>query len=261
MAKRHRQLSGATPRMGRRLLEGFTWMFVRAQAVAALIVTAGCIVSLWIVATRSPLFAITTIDVPPNVNIKAPQSLIGQNLWTVDLEVLTVSLKAQQKDLKRIRAIRRPPHTLQIEATTRLPVAQLKLAQWHAVDEEGYILSQGQPEPWDALIVFRGVDAPNARIRVGKANPTDRMVRALRLAASLRRAPELARHRLQAIDVGDPVSLKLVVDDIEIRCGSEGQLAMELRRLHDVLRTVAVNSAPVQYIDVRFHDPVMRVES
>lgn len=261
MAKtRRRRFSGAVPWLFRKLFNGFLWVFAHVQVVAAMAILVGFVAGVWIVATRSPAFAITTITVPAGVNVKVPQSLIGQNLWTVDLKALELSLNAQQKDLKHLRAIRRVPHTLEIEAALRTPVAQIKLGQWYPVDREGYVLSQGKTAPWDALVALKGVDAPNARVRAGRANPTDRMLRALRLAVLLQRSPELVHHRLQAVDIGDPVSLKLVVDDIEIRCGNETQLATGLQRLRDVLRTVAVDSMPVRYIDVRFHDPVMGVK-
>jgi len=225
-----------------------------SRVVLLLLVAAGCVAAVASVAAQSRIFRIARIEAPPGIDLELPASLIGRNIWTVDLDVLAADLKAQQKHLKRIRVIRKLPNTLQVDALERIPVAQVKLAQWHLVDGEGFVLPAASPKAWDQFVILKGVDTS---LKPGQDQASERMYRALRLVARLRRSPLLSGHRLNAVDVGNAAQLKLVIDDIEIRCGSENELAEQLDRLHTVLKTVLLESLNIRYIDIRFKDPVI----
>lgn len=261
----------------------------------------------WTVVSRSEAFAITEVQVPANVSLKVPESLIGQNLWSVDLSSLAALLNTQQPHLKRLRVIRRLPHTLQIEAVERTPLAQLKLSQWsphphsvrrtddspsanmqvggwHLIDEEGFILPQGRPTPWEHLVMLKGMEGAEPPLRVGRENTDERVSSALRVVARLVRSSALAHRQVVAVDVSNPQHVTAWIrpalsesvqstsqkktaltpeqledadEEIEIRCGSEEELATQLERLRAVLQTVDSKSLAIRYIDVRFKDPVI----
>ena len=255
MARRRlRRTQGVIPRAGRALW----WLVVHPQLAAVLIIAVACTVGVWEVARRSEAFQVTQLQVPPTSALKLPESLIGRNLWTVDLTALATQLHAQRPSLKRIRVIRRLPNTLQVEILERAPVAQLRLGQWHPVDGEGYILPESRPTPWERVVILRGVESAVAPLHAGRENPSERLRLALRLVAQLRRTPAMVGRRLTAVDVSDPQQLNFVIDDaMEVRCGGEEHLRQHLSRLHAVLQRVARQQLAVRYIDVRFQEPVI----
>jgi len=183
---------------------------------------------------------------PLNSSLRAPD-VLGQNLWRIDVQALAASLQSQQSLLKRVRVIRIPPGTLQVEALERTPVAQVHRGQWYRVDSDGVVLPPPSATPHDRLVILRGLDKTNEHLSL-----------ALRLVARLRRAPALVGHRLTAVDVSRPEQLRFVMDDeVEVRCGGEDALPAHLERLRPVLHRVARNQLAVRYIDLRFPDPVV----
>jgi len=253
-----RRRHGIIPRVAHAVFRGARWCLFHPQPLGALVVILGSVLGLWGLTTRSDAFRITEIRVPADSSLTVPSSLIGQNLWAIDLKAQAVKLKAQQPQLKRIRVIRRLPNALQVEVIERTPVAQVRHGQWHPVDAEGFVFPEASSAPWDHLVILKGVGSPQAPLKVGGENESERLLLALRLVATLRRSPVLIGHRLTAVDVSDPRSLSFVIDDeIEIRCGDEDNLTTALGRLRTVLRRVAGNPLAIRYIDVRFKDPVI----
>lgn len=248
---------GLIPWLVRQAFRGVRWALANSQVVVALLVVGGCLAAVAAIAVRSRVFRVARIEVPPGIEVELPASLIGRSIWAVDLKTLAADLKTQHRHLKRVRVIRRLPQTLQVDVLERIPVAQVKLAQWHLVDGEGFVLQAGRPKPWDQFVILKGVDALGSPLKVGREHASEPMYRALRLVARLKGSLLLIGHRLTAVDVSNPRQLKLVIDDIEVRCGGEEQLAVQLDRLHAALKTVASHPMAIRYIDVRFQDPVI----
>ncbi|MBI3312079.1 MAG: FtsQ-type POTRA domain-containing protein [Candidatus Omnitrophica bacterium] len=294
MTRRRRRVPGLFPWLAQAIGSGVRWCVRHPQLFFALGIMGVCSLGVWSLVTRSEAFAITEIHVPAQVALQVPGALIGQNLWSVDLNGLASSLKTQQPHLKRLRVIRRVPHTLQVEAVERTPVAQVKLSQWHLIDEEGFILPPGRPAPWENLVMLKGMEGVKPALRVGQENTDERVLSALRIVAQLARSSVLAHRQVVAVDVSNPQHVTAWIrptslgtirlpseketmlvthstgspqdraeppgetgEEIEVRYGSEDELATQLERLRAVLRTVEGKSLAIRYIDVRFKDPVI----
>jgi hypothetical protein len=123
----------------------------------------------------------------------------------------------------------------------------VRLERWHPVDREG-ILLPGQAAADERLVRLVGVD---------RANREERLQLGLRILQMLRRTPWLSR-RVTELNVAEPTALRLILDGtIEVRCGSEAELDGHLKRLQATLRTVAKQPMDIQYIDLRFQEPVI----
>jgi len=256
--RRSRSLQGLLPRVGGGLWHLGRWVLHHPQPLIASALLGASLWALGIGLRHSQAFRLLEVRLPPNSNLVVPDSLISQNLWAADLRALAVQLHAQQPHLKRVRVIRLLPSTLQVEVLERTPVAQVRHGQWYAVDGEGFILPQAHPRAWEALVILQGIETPRAPLNVGRANPSDRLLLALRVLKALRRSSALMGHRLIAIDVADSHQLTLTVDDdIEIRCGNERQLPDDLARLRTVFKLLASQRLPIEYIDLRFQEPVI----
>ena len=258
MAKKTRRTTGILPKLWKGIASTFSFIFRHPQPVAAALIVAGVLSGVWYVMKCSSAFTITNIEVPSNISIKVPDNLIGQNLWSVDLQGLAYELKKQQPNLKRLRVIRVLPNTLKVDALERRPISQLQMGKWYAMDADGFILPDGKNTPWDGLVALKGIGSPRSPLKVGKENSSERIEQALRIVEHITSSSYIGAHKLTALDISDPNQLNLTLDDaIQIRCGSEEELTSHLQRLKKVFRIVAAKPVEINYIDVRFKEPVI----
>ncbi len=248
MRRRHR---GLIPQLGLLLWRMVRWVVTRPALWALLMVGVGGGSGMWYLLTQTEAFRIAHIEAPHDLEITLPNDLIGRNIWTVDLEVLTSQLEARHPHLKRIRVLRRLPQTLVIEVLARRPIGQVKQAQasgaqWHPVDRDGVVLPGVGRTPSKDLVVLKGIGGEEDRRR------------AVRIAERLQRHPALIGHRVTSVDLQAPDRLIVVLDEaMEIRFSHEDQLAQQLNRLRIALNVIAQYSVDVSYIDVRFEEPVV----
>jgi cell division septal protein FtsQ len=233
----------------------------------AVVFLAACAIGTWNALTSSDTFRIVAIQTPSDSPFEIPEGVRGQNLWTIDLQSLAAMLQAQQPQYRWVRVTRVPPHTLRIDARERIPAAQVQLAQWHLVDDDGYIFKESSAKPFEGRIMLRGIGETKAPLKLGRRNEGERLRLGLRLIVQLRQSPHLRGHQLASLDVSDPQQVSFVMDDdIEIRCGSHQELMGQLGRLSTVLLRVQRQSLPlpagegyahIRYVDVRFPEPVI----
>ncbi|MBI3325043.1 MAG: FtsQ-type POTRA domain-containing protein [Candidatus Omnitrophica bacterium] len=260
MARRRRpsrRMAGLLPRLGGLAAAGLRWFGQRAGLVLPPTLATGALVAGCLLAARSEAFRVTDIRLPATPSFKLTEPVIGQRLWDVDLSSLAASLHRQQPQLAHVRVTRVLPNTIAVDVTPRVPVAQVRLAQWYPVDDEGFILPQGDSAPNPQLITITVAEDAKAPMKPGQQSANPRLLSALRVIGLVRSAPEPA-FQVVAIDARDLRQLNLVLEhDIQIRCGGEAELPAQLRRLPGVMKIVVKDPSAVRYVDIRFADPVI----
>jgi len=210
--------------------------------------------AVWAHGGQAEIFRIVDVKLPAQSSLKLREPLIGEPIWSVDLEALAESLHAQQPWLKEVRVIRQLPNTLRIHTVERLPVAQVQMGGWHPVDREGVVLPQASAAPIEGLMRLGGIGVG----RYGDASQQQALQRGLRIRTMLYRSAPMVARRITDINVADEQAIRLMMDGtIEVRCGSEAELAMHLKRLEAALKTIAKQPLAIRYIDVRFSEPVI----
>ena len=256
--KRTRRVMGLIPRLGRGLGTLGWWVIRHPQPAIGCGLLVVALAALGAYAQRADAFRITAVHLPPQSSLRLRTPLIGENLWEVDLRAVADSLKAQQPWLKDVRVIRELPNAIRIETIPRLPVAQVRVDRWYPVDQSGFILPDGRADADTRLVRLVGFEHGGTALRAGKENRDDRLQLALRVLATVRRAPPFVSRRLTQINVADPQQIRFVIaDETEIRCGAEEELQTHLSRLRAALRAMAKRPLAAAYIDVRFQDPVI----
>ena len=256
--KRTRRVIGLIPWLGRQLVGVWRWMLRSPQPFVFCAFFVGVAWALWVYAQRADAFRIASVTLPPQSALTLPRPIIGENLWGLDLRALSAQLHRQQPWLKDVRVIRQLPNAVRIETIARRPVVQVKLDRWYPVDGEGFILPQGTAEPDERLVQLVGLDRSGAMPKVGKDNADARLKLGLRAFEIITRAPRAIARRITAVNVSDPQEIRLTMDrEIEVRCGSEVELAAHLERLRATLKAIAKQPFAVGYIDVRFREPVV----
>ena len=259
MARRvRRRLAGVIPTVFGWIGRGARALVTHPSWLATFVVAGGVAWATWAAVRISPAFNVTTVHLPMESALRVPPGVLGANLWAVDLEALSGTWQAQQPFLKQVRVTRVPPSSLRVDIRERMPIAQVQVGTWHPVDAEGFILPQSSAAPMDGLIALKGVAEAKTPLKVGRVHEGARLQTALRMARVLTGSSLLRGQRVISIDAGDPAQLRFTLDgDMEIRCGSEEELATQLKRLRVALETVWQHQVAVRYIDVRFPDPVI----
>ncbi len=256
--KRQQQLKGVIPALWQNLTAIVKWIFSHPQPVFILFSLS---VVIWAISTfvqQAEAFKVTGISVPAGMSLELPANLIGQNIWQTPLQAVSERLTRQRPDLKEIRVIRQLPNVITVHAIERIPVAQIKLDRWYIVDQDGFILPEGQSMPFERLARFSGFIRADAPLKIGKLNADERLKLAIRILPLLQRSPALASRQLIELNVSDVQQIRFVLDgDLEIRCGTEAELQAHLTRLQATLKTLAKQPMALRYIDVRFPDPVV----
>ena len=258
-ARRRRRLIGIMPRLGRACWAAGRWSLRHPGSFLLIAGLSAGGWTLWGFAQRAEVFHIVQVDVPAGSSLQIRRPLIGENLLTLDLGALAEELTRQQPELKEVRIVRRLPDTLTIRPIPRVPVAQVRLGQWHPVDEDGFILPAGSAEPAEQLVRLAGFERGGSRLGAGQESRDERLRLALRVLAALQRTRSLMARRLTEVDVSDPQQIRFFIDGgaTEIRCGSEAELDAHLERLAATLKAIDRHPFDVGYIDVRFQEPVI----
>jgi cell division septal protein FtsQ len=256
-AKR-RRIAGLLPKAMGGLLRLIGWLFRHPQPILLLGILSVLGWSIWRFGRDAEVFRITQVLLPAQSSLKVRDTLIGTNIWDLDIRSLAEELKRQEPSLKEVRVVRRLPNAVRIDPIPRLPVAQVKLDRWYAVDRGGFILPNGQAEPDGRLVQLSGFRQAGIPLRAGRENSEDRLAMALRVLGTLRRNPSLLSRRLVEINVADPQQIRFSLEgETEIRCGSETELDAHLGRLRSALKAIGRRSLDARYIDVRFQEPVI----
>ena len=234
------------------------WALRHPQGALIIALLVGTVWGLWGYVQHADAFRITQVQLPAQSTLKVPVSLIGDNLWALDIRTLAEALNRQQPWLKEVRVTRQLPNTVRIETIPRLPVAQVQLRLWYPVDAEGFVIPQPSAAPAEQWPRVVGLERAQSSIKIGAVNTDERLKTALRVLKTLKYTPALTSHRVTDVDVADLQQLRFVIDgEIEIRCGSEADLGGQLEQLRSVMRVIATKPVDVRYIDVRFKEPVV----
>ena len=257
--RRRRRIIGLFPAAVRALVVGGRWVIRHPQPLVLSALLLGTCWGLWISAQRADLFRVARVLAPPNTSLNLPEGLIGQPLWRVDLRALSDDLQRQQPSLKAVRVVRELPDTIRIGLVQRRRVAQVRQGgRWFPVDADGFLLDDAAPQPADGLVRLAGLDRGGGALRIGRGNADERLQLALRVWRTLQRTPWLGARHVTEVDVADPRQIRFLLDgETEIRCGSEEELGVHLRRLQATLKAIARQRLDARYIDVRFAEPVV----
>jgi len=264
--RRRQHTVGLLPRLGRSILSAGRWVIHHPQPLILCVLLAIASWALWSYTQRAEAFRVTQIQLPPQSSLRVPESLIGQNLWDVDIDALAADFAKQQPALKTVRVVRQLPNVLRIETIPRVAIAQVRLdlpaalaaqaGRWYPVDGDGFVLQESSDETTAHLIRLEGL--AGSAIKVGRENTNERLRLALRVLEKLRHTPAALARRLTHINVTNPQEIRLVIDgETEVHCGSEEELDAHVHRLVSTLKVIGKQQLSVRYIDVRFREPVI----
>lgn len=181
----------------------------------------------------------------------------GENLLQLDLVNVQQVIKRNHPEFKEVRVRRVLPNRVEVLLKRRTPVAQVSFSRFVQVDKDLVVLPGSASSPFRNLTVIDGAVIPREGLVVGVTLTDETTRKALKLMEIIKRTNILRKHSLTKIDIHDPKNISLYVDGlIEIRIGGN-HFIERLKILDQTLRTLELNPAKINYIDLRFDDIVV----
>lgn len=254
-----RRASAARRRNNTRSRPAWTWLRGALPPAAGVALAAAS--ALWLCAflRQSAYFVVREVQVPKHVAMPLARTLLGQNLWSVDLATVQQTTALANPAFKAVRVWRQWPQRIVVEAIPRTPLAQVHALRYYPVDAESFILDEGSATPWPDLIVIDGVETRGTRLVAGQVNASNRLTLALESIRRLQASAALRGHRVQRLDASNPAQMLLYLDEgLEVRIGPLTEWARRLPQLRKALETVAQKHITPAYLDLRFdEDPII----
>ena len=173
----------------------------------------------------------------------------------VQVDLKTIAQNVESLSWVRSCEVRRVmPNTLSLRVVERKPVALVNMVRLYYLDEDGTPFAQ--PAPGESLD-YPVVTGLEHRECPGNGC-TEVLVRTVRFLKDLRNYPQLFREGISEIhlDAADAMTIVTMKRGIMITLGP-GQLGLKLRRLEKVLKMIAAQRLPVQYIIAQYCDRIV----
>lgn len=256
--KRSRKIKGSrkTQRINSRFI----------AAVLILIISFFISVRIWRGVSKSEIFQIKRVKIKgdPGWLEQSVRFLIGDNLLDVDLDKAQNLLKAQHAEIEKVFISKLWPDTLYVRFRLRQPLAIVGEGEDLLVDRQGWLLSR---EKYKGEIInlpsIRGISARRL-IRKERLNLDEEMLAAFAIIELFSPASVFADFRLIRIDARrvSKCSFLILKDGAEennkilVKIG-EGGYKDKFKMLEIFLKEAKLNWANVNYIDLRFKEPIV----
>ncbi len=178
---------------------------------------------------------------------------MGRNIFSVIPSQVEMLLREDHSHLQMVRVRRVFPDTIDVDLVPRESFACLDTAGGVVVDREGMILSVGEiPE---GIVRVKGASFFPSRPRPGNMVTEKHVKDALALIDDIFKKTFLGREDLGVVDVSDRNNISVTVRGVPVNMGSDA-FARKIVTLGEIFGDPRINPDGIQYIDLRFRDPV-----
>ena len=208
----------------------------------------------------SPIFQVKIIAVDPSIQFvssKILNRLVGRNIFSVNLKKVRQELGQQYPQISNLRVQRKFPDTISVVAQRRDPFAVVMLkGKYLLVDKEAVVISMlGQLNPQFPLI--RGLDGLKIPIVLGGQLSSQHVHVAIDLIKLYRSSPYFVKLVVSQIDVGNLTKIMLTLNNQAMVIVDRSGLQNQLNVLGMLLSQNRIKWEEVNYIDLRFKEPVV----
>jgi len=188
----------------------------------------------------------------------------NKSLFSLDIKSISSSLLKAHPEYKEIYVYREFPSSVIIEATKRIPFAQIKDKKFYPVDKEAIILSEGDVRPLDNLIPLEVSDY-SGRLKKGSKIKGKKLEYAFDLIDALGNEGLFDRGQVKLINANslEAVYFIFVRKGIDVQSASmdeeikvivgKGDFRRKLKLLKDLIdHELKDKMFLLKYIDLRF---------
>lgn len=186
---------------------------------------------------------------------------LKRNIFRVNLQEESKRLTKHYPDYKRIVLERSLPDTIIIDLTPRQAIAKVKLSEYFYVDEEGVLFhSISKQDENLQLPVIIGLGRRISNPRPGVKYNENSLIRTLEFINNLNKDPQLTKKlKIEKINLSNANDVILfTTNGCKINLGTVGSLSRKLSILQRLISEIDSDLVEIQYIDLRFKEPVVK---
>ncbi|MDO8579923.1 MAG: FtsQ-type POTRA domain-containing protein [Candidatus Omnitrophota bacterium] len=208
----------------------------------------------------SSYFTIKAVVIDPSlafIDKRDLAKLKGQNIFRVDIKGLRKSLSHKYPQIADLRIIKKFPDQILISAQKRYPMAQVKMkTKTLTLDEGGVILSTVSKQDED-LIFISGRVLADQPLSLGYPVRSQNIQAALRAIKSFQDNHGLAPYHVKQVEVKNLSEINMFLSNNLKVIVDQDKLDHQMTNLSFVLNQGGLDLAQVQYVDLRFRDPII----
>ncbi len=178
----------------------------------------------------------------------------GTSIFDINPRKLVQEIMIRHPEVRQAKVEKKLPHTLLVEVNNRIAVAQVRLAQFYPVDNEGFLLPYSSNFRLNNLPCLQGIDP--SELKIGEQNQNPKLLLGLKVVALIRKDfPQI--YKSVDIDVSDNRNIILFLPSgIKVKL-AEYRLKDKVSKLRIVLQDVKRKNLHPEFIDLRFDKAIL----
>ncbi|MDD5348083.1 MAG: hypothetical protein PHT59_05665, partial [Candidatus Omnitrophica bacterium] len=227
---------------------------------------------------KSSMFVVTGIVVRQDGTVRQDASefvyLKGRNLFDLDVRREARQIAGVYPSYQQVRLIKFYPNQLFIDFVKRKAVACIRGQRLLYVDENLVLFRLPEEAPQPAVPEITGITRGLSQAKAGTQCRLSQVTLAMQIISQLARAKALGERRLSRVDVLDPANASFFVFIgqpaaggevhgapaarlLQVKIGNES-VSERVKFLATLLAQVENNLYNIEYIDLRFQEPVIK---
>jgi cell division septal protein FtsQ len=184
--------------------------------------------------------------------------LIGKNIFSLDLKKNAQFIQSMYPAYRTARLVRFLPNQICVDLMKRKPVACLSTQPALYLDENLMLFESPSAQDVKCVPLITGIETRSAQFRPGTRCNDPGAVMAVRIIQQAGRNKALQGFNIQKVHIRDAGNASLYFPgELEVRV-SQDNLKNTMQILESLLKQVGNGVANIEYIDLRFKDPVIR---
>jgi cell division septal protein FtsQ len=184
--------------------------------------------------------------------------LVGKNIFGLDLKKYAQFIQSMYPEYRTARLVRYLPNQICVDLMKRTPIAFINAQPALYVDDNMVFFESISAVAEKGVPVISGKDSLNRSFRSGTRCTSPGVLLAVRVIQQAKQSKALQGYVIERVDVHDVASVSLYFPgQLEVRIGQDN-LKSTLHILGSLLSQVGNGVSNIEYIDLRFKEPVIR---
>ncbi len=180
----------------------------------------------------------------------------GKNIFAIDRQKIRDSIIKQHPEIKDVFIVKKYPASIFINIIKRAAALQFKMRKFYVLDREGVVIKGNLPLPLENIPVLSGKFLRQNPF-LGENLSRNKTVRYALDTLRILKDKGISLARISSISVAGEYNISFVLDGVKI-ITARSNSSEEIASLAGViLRQFAKDWADIEYLDLRFKDPIV----
>jgi len=198
-------------------------------------------------------------DIERQSELKQILDLKEKNIFSLDLKAVSEKLQDEYPQAAQIVISRIFPDKLLVEFRERIPVAKFQLSNKDFfIDNGAVVLDHSKDYDKTQLTTLKGLNISFKDLKPGQKLRFKNVSLALDLLGRINKIPLLKQYKVQELDISNLNKISFVIHEEIVILTRKVDFNKKLNILISLLRQLESELDQINYIDLRFKDPVIK---